>query len=207
LRAILNIVLGMENGVAVDRVDSDVLLKYVEGCCSGDVESAKQIRLLLSVKHDPPIEHVIDSGVIPKLVDFLAKREHSELVIEATRILAAVASGDSRQTLAVIEAGAVPYLVELLRDLDAQEYAAGALSNIAANGSAARDLVLDAGAMEKLLPLCAGTSIEFLRTVVWTISNLCGQKPYPSFDKVQSALPYLVRFLYQLDERILVDTL
>lgn len=78
------------------------------------LEGALQIRKLLSIERNPPINEVIQSGVIPRLVYFLSEMDHPKLQFEAAWALTNIASGNSMQTRVVVEANTVPWLTKLL---------------------------------------------------------------------------------------------
>lgn len=87
--------------------------------------------------------------------------------------------------------GGVPVLVEKLSspNLKICEPVIWCLANIAADSVQCRDLVLESGALPKIVSLFDTEYIPLLyRQVSWAILNLCQLKPPPSLEKVFSFL-------------------
>jgi importin subunit alpha-6/7 len=188
------------------------LPNLVEGIMGNDTnvqtEYTTQFRRLLSIEKNPPIQQVIDSGVVPRFVEFLSRDDCPALQFEAAWALTNIASGTSENTQVVIEYGAVPIFVRLLSNPndDVREQAVWALGNIAGDSPPCRDLVLRSGAMEPLLYLLqAQTKLSMLRNATWTLSNFCRGKPQPNFDMVRIALPTLAQLIFNSDEEVLTD--
>ncbi|XP_046736857.1 importin subunit alpha-3 isoform X1 [Diprion similis] len=183
---------------------------------AGSAESAEQLiavqsaRKLLSSDRNPPIDALIDSGILPILVHCLDRHDHPSLQFEAAWALTNIASGTSAQTQAVVKAGAVPLFLRLLLSSQQNvcEQAVWALGNIIGDGPALRDYVINLGVVPPLLTFIKpDIPITFLRNVTWVIVNLCRNKdPPPPVGTIKDILPALNVLILHTDINILVDT-
>ncbi|KAJ5178347.1 uncharacterized protein N7500_001046 [Penicillium coprophilum] len=181
------------------------LPQMVKGVFSDQVEEQIQATTKSAT---PPIERVIETGVVARFVEFL-RSPHTLVQFESAWALTNIASGSAQQTQVVIEAGAVPIFVELLSspEPDVREQAVWALGNIAGDSPHCRDFVLGAGALRPLLNLINdGRKLSMLRNATWTLSNFCrGKTPQPDWNTIAPALPVLAKLIYMLDDEVLID--
>ncbi|XP_022101907.1 importin subunit alpha-3-like [Acanthaster planci] len=171
--------------------------------------AVQSARKLLSSDRNPPIDDLIASGILPVLVECLDSQS-SALQFEAAWALTNIASGTSKQTMAVVNAHAVPKFVNLLNSDHGNvcEQAVWALGNIIGDGPKCRDICIDAGVVRPLLSFIRpNIPLSFLRNVTWVIVNLCRNKdPPPREETIRELLPALSALIHHTDTNILVDT-
>ncbi|VDO98176.1 unnamed protein product [Soboliphyme baturini] len=194
------------------------------------LDAVQQARKLLSSDRNPPINELIDAGILPILVNYLKDDDkyagfriylyclHVSIYVyfsptlqfEAAWALTNIASGNSDQTKAVVTAGAVPLFLHLLNSESTNvcEQSVWALGNIIGDGPHFRDYCIQLGIVPPLLSFIQrDMHISFLRNVTWVIVNLCRNKePVLSADVIQQLLPALCYLIHNEDVNILVDT-
>jgi len=206
------------NNVEDDEKDNKFqdasLQSIVENAAHGDpvtrLAAVQAARKLLSRDRNPPIDDLIQSGILPILVNCLLVEDNASLQFEAAWALTNIASGSSQQTEAVVQAGAVIHFMRLLesRHQNVCEQAVWALGNIIGDGPVLRDYVIRHGVVAPLLTFIdPNVPLTFLRNVTWVIVNLCRNKdPPPPMDTIQQLLPALGVLIHHSDLDILVDS-
>lgn len=203
------------------EVNSDDLPYAVELLNSTNLEhvfkGVQLIRKMLSVESGPPIQKVIEAGVVPRFVQLLDLDERPDIQFEDAWALTNIASGSQMQTRTVLDANAVPKFIRLMKSPsdDVRDQAIWALSNIAGDSPQFRDIVIEAGALQPLLEILEAFEVTSGKTTsaglvilghaTWALSNFCRGKPPPDFDQICQALPTLRKLLRSVNEEILTD--
>lgn len=182
---------------------------HLAGGDTKQLQGLTWFRKLLSIETSPPIKEVIDAGVVPRFVHFLTLHTKPQMQFEAAWTLTNIASGDSSDSLVVLNSGALPKFVQLLDspNADVSEQAAWALGNLAGDSPATRDTVLTAGALPPLVALLfkPDQKLSLYRNATWTLSNFCRGKPAPAPHLLLPAFPCLKHMLASTDEEVLTD--
>ena len=195
------------------RVENlDRMIYHIMGETDLLQKSMNQMKSLLLEGQDSPIQRVMESGVLPKLIEFLQRDNDNNLQLAAIDIM--TLTGTSEHDIEIVELGAIPLLVHLLGSSysDIPLEAALALGNIAAGSPDDRDLVLQARAMQPLLKLLENhqtSDLESVRDYTWVLYHLCGGskalQSQPDFNLVRPSLSILSELVDHSDEGVLLD--
>ncbi|CAF1102713.1 unnamed protein product [Rotaria sp. Silwood1] len=189
---------------------NEILLQSQNSDLSICYEGIRSARKLLSIERNPPIDELINLNFLPILVQCLSYDQYPDLQFEAAWALTNIASGNTHQTQAVVNADALPYLLRLLHSTYSNvcEQAVWAIGNLIGDGSRLRDYAIELGVISPLIEFIQkDIPITFLRNVTWVIVNLCRHKDPPlSLNIVQEILPSLKYLLSFTDVTILVDS-
>lgn len=175
------------------------------------IDNAQKVRKILSKEPQPPIDEVIQSGIIPRFAELLERNDCAILQFEVAWVLTNVASGSSQQTKTIVDSGAAKTFIKLLDSPhpEVREQAVWALGNVAGDCAECRDYLLNSGIMRPLLHLLRESeqNVTLTRNAVWTLSNLCrGKQPSAEFNQVKDSLPVLAKLLSHSDPEVLSDS-
>lgn len=157
------------------------------------------------------IQEVINAGVPRRLVELLLHGSPSVLV-PALRTVGNIVTGDDAQTQVVINAGALPCLLNLLRSSpkkSIRKEACWTVSNITAGTREQIQAVIDAGILQPLVNLLATAEFDVKKEAAWAVSNATSGG---SQDQIRAlveagALKPLCQLLTASDARIVVVAL
>ncbi|KAH6755251.1 hypothetical protein C2S52_023634 [Perilla frutescens var. hirtella] len=180
---------GIEKKVQLENLPSMVASVWTDDA-SQQLEATSQFRKLLSIERSPPIQEVIQSGVVPRFVQFLTREDYPQLQFEAAWALTNIASGTSEHTKVVIDHGAVPIFVQLLGfskqvlrfqfsdnfiDSTDEEFltdACWALSYLSDGSNDKIQAVIDSGVCRRLVELLHHPSPSVLIPALRTVGNI-----------------------------------
>eukprot|EP01084_Bolivina_argentea_P251252 421334_1 len=211
------------NSISLETQRTKQLLQmlptWVKGCNSDNVvqhfNCTQRIRKLLSLERNPPIKIVIDSGVVPRLIEFLEYDKMEQLQFESAWCITNIASGAAENTQYIIDNGAVPIFINLLKSksIEIQEQSAWGLGNIAGDSVECRDIVLQQNILLNLIPIFSiqriDSTLALRRTITWTLSNLCRGRPSLQIVYAKQIIEVFNKLLLEKnqDEEILQDTI
>jgi hypothetical protein len=139
-----------------------------------------------------PIDLFVTHGIVPKLVEYLRMDSHPEMQYIACWVLTTVAFGNHEQTSAVVQAGAVDVLLQLLDSPVPRivDQAIWCIGNISGDGPEMQKHLLSKGLVPKLVEMAESKRklpAEHLSNIVWTLANMCENAEHPN-EEMQSCL-------------------
>eukprot|EP01084_Bolivina_argentea_P139001 244581_1 len=165
------------------------------------------VRYLSSLK-DPPLQTIIDSGIVTKLLPFLQDNENIDhkLQQQIAWIFTNICTGTEEHTQYIIDIGSVPLFVNMIKSTSylVQEQSIWALGNIAGENLNSRNLVLDNDILQHFVSICKNylqltddnQGICVLRNIAWVLSNLSGKDERPRWkyiEQIMECLFYLLK--------------
>lgn len=173
------------------------------------VEGMKTLRMCLAEPHAPPIDAILDSGIMPLIVVYLdpaAPNSTAELLHEASWAMLNMLSGNDEQTTRATDAeGTVPAIIALLRNRSipcrTREHAAWAIGNIAGTRADFRDELLNMDCFEVLVEFTTDCTLQrfSVENGLWAMCNLArSMNNQPAYTQpMMKFVPQLVNIVSQ----------
>jgi len=167
------------------------------------------LRVILSSNHAAPLETVVQSGIVGKIIELLDSSDDT-IKLESTWCITNIAFCPSHITAYLIGQGAIESVFKLLThsNKDIVFQAMWALGNLAGDSVEHRDKIIELGTVKillKLLDKIEEISDNNLSTIVWFLSNLLKGKPQPSSTVRNKIVGYLPDIFKSTDENVLSD--
>lgn len=136
------------------------------------LDATTKFRKLLSKERNPPIEKVIECGVVARFVEFL-RNEHSMIqVSRGSRSARARAHATPPTGREQAHGRAATDCI-----LSIQFEAAWALTNIASGTSEHTQVVIESGAVPVFIELLSSPVLDVREQAVWALGNIAGDSP------------------------------
>jgi len=168
-------------------------------------DGVQAIRKILSVA-GPQFDMVAQGNILSRLVSLL-KHKNEDIQLETAWVLTNIAADTSENVKLVISTGAVPALVEMIKNcpnIENIEQSVWALGHIAGHSILCRDYVLSCGVFDLLTDLLKKINDRsFLKNGIWTLSNLIRGNPSPDIEQISGCLEPLHELLHSSEEEIL----
>lgn len=171
----------------------------------------EHIRRLLSRDKNPPIDEVVNEGLVVALVQALGYPDE-KVQYEAAWALTNVVSGTTRHTQAAVDAGATVALINLARSTSNHALADQcfwAVANIMGDCAIFRDHAIDCNVIPVLREFTDNVQslkVTLARTLAWVCSNICRHKePQINHDQMRTVLPAIGNLLTYDDQEVRQD--
>jgi importin subunit alpha-1 len=138
------------------------------------------LRRILSMGYNLPIQQVLDSNILFKILIMAQSPSQPHLQMEATWCLANLASGSTDQTYFLIQKNVINIFCELAKSpvFQIAEQAIWGLGNITGDCVEFRSLVVKTNAVGVLLEVFdSSTSLKMKEQIIWVFSNICRLRP------------------------------
>lgn len=168
-----------------------------------------KVRRLLASPSDPPIDEVVQSGIIPILLKNL-KIADRQLQFESLWSLTNISAGTTNNCKAIILADTLscisPFLMSEHEEI--RDQSLWCIGNLAGDSTPYRDLILQTNILTVLLPhITASAKLSFVRLATWVMTNLCRGSPAPTFEYVKATVGKYAELIHSEDEETLIDVL
>ncbi|EGC34270.1 hypothetical protein DICPUDRAFT_153538 [Dictyostelium purpureum] len=170
-------------------------------------QAVQDIRKMLSVEHSPPVEEIIECGLVPILHEYLLDSSDPKIQFESSWALTNIASSNFTSLMVDYEIHKTFIdLLSLNTPEELLEQNIWALGNIVGDSPANRDLIIREGLIDRIREiLSTHNKASLITNISWTGKG----NPRPSFEDIQPILPVIKDLLlkYPDNDEVLSDSL
>ncbi|KAJ3452037.1 importin alpha [Anaeramoeba flamelloides] len=188
------------------------LIKHIKSNDSKIIlQSTRQIRHMVSIENNPPLQQVIESDIVPTFVQFLKNYDKPILQFESAWIISNICSGDRAQCEYIVKLNVIPIFHELIKvskDKNILTQSIWAIGNIAGESNVYRDLILKEDSfIQNVLKMIKSfpNTFEMYQHTCWALANLCRGKPKPPYSKVKCTIPFFCGCVKSENEALIID--
>lgn len=185
-------------------VKPEELQLYMQNFMSQDIATKYRgiagIRRLMSLPTNPPIQEMIDFGLVSAFIELLDS-PYPEFQYEALFCLINIACGTTDQANSILVKGGLSKIINLMssRIEEIQDHAIWTLGNLIGDSPKVRDQIFLQGGYDKLITVFSTAERPLLiKRCTWTIGNCCRVKPSPSYDVLKKAMNSLIKGMNKL---------
>ncbi|ETN71473.1 Armadillo/beta-catenin-like repeat protein [Necator americanus] len=167
---------GPDEQISLAR-SSGVLPHVIEFLRDSDVMVAPALRVLgnMSTGNDELTQCVVDLNTLDEIIPLSERSKSTTVVKECCWLISNIIAGTNSQIQAVIDAGIMPFIIEVLRsgDFKCQFEASWAVANLAQGGTAAQILtLLQDNAVPALCDALKQSNVDLLNNALETLYAL-----------------------------------
>ena len=176
---------------------------------TGPIDFKSQlIDLLKDHSFKPPIAQLIETGMVPVLIDIRSQFPPDEkTILNILWIITNIFTGNKSDIDYVINEKGIEYILEYIPNDNKEivHQAVWGLSNIAGQSAFHRDLVLKLNVLDKIFQYFKEeTDLPILKTLAWFICNLSRGYPLVDYELLQPFVGYLkYLWMFCVEEELL----
>mmetsp|Transcript_21021 Transcript_21021/g.30353 ORF Transcript_21021/g.30353 Transcript_21021/m.30353 type:complete len:515 (+) Transcript_21021:42-1586(+) len=177
------------------------------------VKAASYFQSILSIVNCPHVDTVVESGVVPRLVELL-DCGIEDVQFKIAWAVTNIACGEPHHIHCLVKHGALQRLTALLGHASnlLREQCLWAIGNLSGHSEITRDLLLSCGLVDHLLAtLCIGSqtniqpSLLSMQQIARICSNIVRDAPLPHDSVLESVIIIVAELLQSPDESVLVS--
>lgn len=157
-------------------------------------EGLVAIRKVLATPNNPPIQAIIDQGLVVPLLTLL-ENNLPEIVFESLWALTNIASGSgSDYCTSIVNKGGLPKIVNLIDSqiCEIQDQAVWCIGNFVGESANIREKVISLKGLEKIISLLATTDRDSLiKHCTWSLTNFCRPEPSLPYENVKNVINFI----------------